>query len=164
MIVMGYPGIGKTTYAKEDKSFAIDLESSLFPDKEQYVDVAINLEAQGYIVFVSCHDEVCDLLIKKALPEVELAICYPSPELLLEWDVRLRKRVIFDPSEKNKAAYQRFGEHFLDDIYNFDKNEKFNQFTKIRLSSPKYRFITYRAYKYPYGNNVVRKLDVEHID
>lgn len=162
MIVMGYPGIGKSTYAKVDKSYAIDLESSLFPDKATYVDVALDLEAQGYIVFVSCHDEVRDLLRDKADQAVQLAICYPSLHLKSQWDRRLSDRLEKDPSDKNMRAYQRFKDHFEEDMRNINKSKKFERFTKLEIQDVHYRFYTLRAYKYPYGSECVRRLGLDY--
>ena len=64
MILMGYPGVGKSTFCKKTP-YAIDLESSLFHDIfELYVDVALDLSRQNKLVMVSCHNEVYGLLLK----------------------------------------------------------------------------------------------------
>lgn len=68
MIIVGYPCIGKSTYAVSHKYKAIDLESSNFIKDgswvESYCNVAIGLSEQGYDVFVSSHDDVRKQLLK----------------------------------------------------------------------------------------------------
>lgn len=69
MIIIGYPGIGKSTLAGKDHKF-IDLESSNFKIEDErsedwykvYCKVAEDLSRQGYIVFVSSH-----LAVREAL-------------------------------------------------------------------------------------------------
>ena len=66
MIIIGYPGVGKSTLAGRYKEY-IDLESSNWngPDNTKpdnwwwsYGKVAEDLSRQGYRVFVSCHPSV----------------------------------------------------------------------------------------------------------
>ena len=67
MIIVGYPGIGKTTIAKDDYRF-IDLDSgdTLIHGKhfrkkgweEAYCKVALLLSRQGYFVFVFSNESV----------------------------------------------------------------------------------------------------------
>lgn len=140
MIVMGYPGIGKSTYARKRGSHAIDLESSLFnKDFATYVDVALDLEKQGYIVFVSCHEEVRQALMDKASFLTELAVCYPDPSLEIEWEDRLLARIDKYHLDKDVRAYVRFTEHFIQDIQDIE-SPKFSSFRKLKLTKPKYKF------------------------
>ena len=59
MIIVGYPCIGKSTYAAGHPYRAIDLESSNFVKDDNWVksycNVAIDLSRQGHVVFVSSH-------------------------------------------------------------------------------------------------------------
>ena len=103
MIIIGYPGIGKTTLSGRGLGY-IDLESGCFNfggEKIEnwhkvYVKLAKYLSRQGYRVFVSSHDEVREAL--RSYDDVY--IIYPSLELKDEWVERLRKR--YDESEKEK--------------------------------------------------------------
>ena len=109
MIIIGYPGIGKSTLAVGDNKY-IDLESSLFNDEEgkkpkywhqTYCKIAEDLSKQGYIVFVSCHKEVQDYL---STSNELVALCYPSLELKNLWFGKLLSRYEQDSSDKNLAA------------------------------------------------------------
>jgi MoxR-like ATPase len=81
MIIIGYPGIGKTTLCKHWHKY-VDLDSSAFRyndgtrDKrwaEIYCKVAIDLHNQGYVVFLSSHYEVRDILKKTTFsPDVSV--------------------------------------------------------------------------------------------
>lgn len=120
MIIMGYPGVGKTTYAKESDERVIDLESSLFKgDFEQYIKVALELEKQGYIVFVSSHVEIGELL-KKAIkdnPNLKVGVCYPIRDLKDEWLKKLRLRYQESNLEKDKRAVNHCDEYYIADIW-----------------------------------------------
>lgn len=74
MIIIGFPGIGKSsvTHAYDgdiNTTGYIDLESSNFVKDEnwvkEYCDLAIDLELQGYNVFVSSHKKVREYLAEK---------------------------------------------------------------------------------------------------
>ena len=75
MIIIGFPGIGKSTVSKTNDKY-IDLESSCF-DKDanklwykDYCKTAIDLSNQGYVVFVSSHDKVRDYFISNKVERV----------------------------------------------------------------------------------------------
>lgn len=129
MIIMGYPGIGKTTLAQKSTKRVIDLESSLFKKNyTQYVQVAYSLHKQGYCVFVSTHIEVGEELkkLKKEDPELSVGVVYPKRELKDLWIQKLKQRAetslkdkIMPISEidKNLRAYQHCSENFISDIW-----------------------------------------------
>ena len=85
MIVIGYPGIGKSTLANRGHRY-IDLESNCFYiDGERdsrwfvpYCNIAEDLSRHGYIVFVSSHESVREHL-RGSSENVVLA--YPSIDL-----------------------------------------------------------------------------------
>lgn len=116
MIIIGYPGVGKS-YAAEQIPNVIDLESSIFKhlDKENaneftvylnsngtaaahwnaklYVDLAVSLSNQGKIVCVSSHQAVIDELLERRMKyEGEIAVCYPSLSMRDDWVDQLYSR------------------------------------------------------------------------
>ena len=109
MIIIGYPGVGKTSLAGRYNQY-IDLESSNWnsPDNTKpdiwwwsYGKVAEDLSRQGYRVFVSCHPSV-----QKYFEESNeyVMVLYPSIELKEEWIKRVSDRYKRDNSMKNLAA------------------------------------------------------------
>ena len=109
MIIIGYPGVGKTSLAGRYNQY-IDLESSNWnnPDNTKpdywwwsYGKVAEDLSRQGYRVFVSCHPSV-----QKYFEESNeyVMVLYPSLELKEEWIKRVADRYDRDRSMKNLAA------------------------------------------------------------
>lgn len=116
MIIMGYPGIGKSTVAKTDYRF-IDLDSSTFKDipnwAKYYTTVAEGLSHQGYYVFVSTHAEVRNRLYGS---KEKVALCYPDGSIKEEWIEKLRKRYEKDRSKKNALALKHVEEHFDEDF------------------------------------------------
>lgn len=149
MIIIGYPGVGKSTLAKKydktdiansrtySESFIkrlprgiIDLESSLFKrtvdDRywaPSYCRVATQLSDLGYVVFVSAHSDVQEEL-RKYIGDV--VIIHPSIELKQEWLGRLRKRYIESWTEDEKAnnlrAYERACDCYEKDIAGLKSN------------------------------------------
>lgn len=120
MIIIGYPGIGKSTLAGRDYKY-IDLESSNFKingEKSEdwykvYCKIAEDLSRQGYIVFVSCHSVVREALKSS---EENVAVAYPVGTLEKRWVTKLRDRYEKTNSEKDRMAYERARDHFIEDI------------------------------------------------
>lgn len=127
MIITGYQGIGKSALAsKNDK--IIDLESSSFwkYDEETrqkvryddwyvyYCQVAQHLSAQGYTVFVSCHQEVRDWLSKHN--EEKFCAIFPSKDIKEDWLHRLEERYNNSKSEKDLRAWEHAKNSFDNDI------------------------------------------------
>ena len=125
LIIIGYPGIGKTSRAGKDN--CIDLEISCFGDPEDtnardflsYCDTAINLALQGYTVFISSHKQVRDYLHHiravgyKLIP---IVIICPPIDLKYEWFDKLEKRYKKTGLEKDLRALRHVYEHYADDI------------------------------------------------
>lgn len=127
MIIIGYPGIGKSTLAVGNNKY-IDLESSLFNDNEgkkpkywyqTYCKIAEDLSTQGYIVFVSCHREVQDYL---AASNEIVALCYPALELKNQWFQKLLNRYMLYTSDKNLAALTTSLKYYNTHITALDKS------------------------------------------
>ena len=131
MIIVGYPGIGKTSVCGHNN--IIDLESYIFHNsansingnrywEEKYCDVAMDLSNQGFTVCVSCHDEVRSYLENHQDKCIDpIVIVAPDSSLKEEWIHRLERRYFEsrhdDPTphwiiNKNYAAYQHVKECF----------------------------------------------------
>jgi len=107
MIIIGYPGIGKSSKCGANMK-RIDLESTFFHEKNdrdwarRYVQVALDLCSQGYDVFVSSHLEVVGeardqrwvtIHDNKFIPRNKsVVVVTPSPELEAEWIKKLEER------------------------------------------------------------------------
>lgn len=134
MIIVGYPCIGKSTYANSHAYSVIDLESSDFIKDgswvESYCNVAIDLSKHGYDVFVSSHDAVRKQLLKSGY-EFVFAI-YPSLEIKDEWIERLHNRYLNTELEKDYRAWQRAASYYDEDVTAFKKDAKhFHRFYEI---------------------------------
>lgn len=117
MIIVGYPGIGKSTLAHIVYE-VIDLESSLFRNLpgnwyEFYVSLTEHLSEQGKTVFVSSHGDVVNELIGS---NEKVFLVYPSLDIEKDWIHKIGERLLEDPSMKNFRAYQRVKDMFEDDI------------------------------------------------
>lgn len=139
MIIIGYPGVGKSEAAKQFPVAVIDLESSECVDEYKhsndcvitlsggsnyptdvknrnfnaYCKIAEYLSKNNKIVLVSSHKEVQDYFCKSKEP---VYACYPEKEIKKEWVQFLRNRYVNDDSDKNYNAYMRAANHFEDDI------------------------------------------------
>lgn len=121
MIIIGYPGIGKSTVAKDDYRF-IDLDSTTKSTRGGvhikrwevlYAKFAEYLSEQGYFVFVSSHPEVIEALTGST----ELVyICYPDHDLRDSWIKRLADRYGETGTSKDYRAFKRASDHYYDDI------------------------------------------------
>ena len=140
MIYVGYPCIGKSSIAGQDRF--IDLESSLFNDgsehwEDKYVAVAKDLDEQGYDVFVSSHIEVRLALKEKGYTFICI---FPDSKLYDYWFTRTAERYKDRPSDKNLAALVRVTKYFYSDIESLDGEEnciviKNNEYDLEKLKS-----------------------------
>ena len=123
MIIIGYPGIGKTTLADWNNDY-IDVDSSKFifdgvrPSNWEYhyVKMAEDLSDQGYNVFVSSHEGVRKNIEFHVGAETPVLVVCPSLELKEQWVERLKHRWQEDLSHKNYMALKRAEEHYDEDI------------------------------------------------
>ena len=138
MIIVGYPCVGKSTYANSHGYgvgySVIDLESSNFIKDgswiESYCNVAIDLSKHGYDVFVSSHDAVRKQLLKNDYKFI-FAI-YPSLEIKDEWIERLHSRYLNTKLEKDYCAWQRAASYYDEDVTAFKEDAKhFHGFYEI---------------------------------
>lgn len=121
MIIIGYPGIGKSSISNSDTR-CIDLESSNFfvndkrPDDwyKYYVQIAQHLSAQGYTVFVSSHKVVRDEL--KATNAEDVAVCFPNTNLKEQWLERLYDRYKRTRLDKDLRAAMNVEQNYLSNI------------------------------------------------
>lgn len=108
LIIVGFPGIGKSTLAKNIDN-VIDLESSWFPKVEgwanTYCTVANELCAEGFIVCVSSHAEVRKALVEQyAQYQNLIVLIYPSVCLYDDWIIKLEDRYNNTGLEKDARA------------------------------------------------------------
>lgn len=74
MIICGYAGIGKSYLAKNIPG-VIDLESTPFEkDWDRYAKCAIHYHKQGYLVLVSCHKELREILCNLIPSDIRITI------------------------------------------------------------------------------------------
>ena len=138
LIVIGYPGIGKTTVANADKPYSkiIDLESSVFTienDKIEnwyipYCKMAVDIASQGYIVLVSSHAKVQHELGFYNPDRNDITIVSISPTVFIkdEWINRLRDRYLNDKTPKNERAWKQAEKFYIDDIHALSTNPDFS--------------------------------------
>lgn len=116
MIIIGYPGIGKTSLAGRNN--CIDLESGNFwhndkrPDNwvVYYCNIAEDLSKQGYVVFVSSHEAVRTRLQKYSNEKI---ICiYPALSLKNEWINKLHIRWQITKTTKDFKAYDNVNQYY----------------------------------------------------
>lgn len=141
MIITGYPGIGKSTLAKNNNKI-IDLESKNFWNYEEihgertdiksrhndwfvyYGQIAIDLSKQGYTVFVSSHPQVREWLCKHTIFKSDISgekfyAVFPSLTLKNDWIARLETRYNESTSDKDKRALDHAKECYDSDIKQF---------------------------------------------
>jgi len=110
MIIVGYPGIGKTSAADFNEN-CIDLDSTSFeidgcyPANWEtiYINIAKSLSDQRYIVFVNSSECVRKELIRRNIEDV--AVCVPSLHLESEWTKKLLDRYNKSKKEEDFRAY-----------------------------------------------------------
>lgn len=140
MIIVGYPGIGKSTLAKNSNKY-IDLESGNFwiDGKRQddwykiYCKIAAHLSSQGYTVFVSSHYSVRKELRQYSRTE-EIKCCFPDISLKNEWIKKLEDRYNNSKLEKDYKAWQQ-----VEQLYTIDISDmSINSFESILIKSMNY--------------------------
>lgn len=130
MIIIGYPGIGKSSLSTSATGY-IDLDSSNFwrwedgnrvRDKNWYIaycNIAVYLSKQGHKVFV-CADED----VQKKLKEMsgskdfkeEIIYCVPALELKDKWVEKLENRYNESHSIEDLAALNHVGTSYEKDL------------------------------------------------
>ena len=123
-IVIGFPGIGKSTLARNDLKY-IDLESGAFwvdgkrPMKWwiPYVNTAINIAEQDHVVFISSHQQVRDYISSIPLPfGIKVVACYPALSLQSVWIDKLYARYKQTDLSKDYKAWQNIKTHYVSNI------------------------------------------------
>ena len=158
MIIIGFPGIGKSTLAYNNDKF-VDLESSYFktPDVRnedwviEYCKLAEFLSKNGSILFISSHKVVRDYIAKMRTNEL-VACVFPSKRLREQWVKKLEERYMNSGLDKDYRAFIRARDYYDDDIrelysdgipykwvitdINYDLEEEIEKFIdRIRYSS-----------------------------
>ena len=149
LIISGFQGIGKSTYARTHLK-CVDLESSNF-DKtnknwyKDYCKTALDLMSQGYTVFVSSHKVVRDYLLRETPYYIMVAPTLEQKEMFIN---RVKARYHEDPNPKNYRAYK--AAEFDYDSYIVEiKNDKYLPVYWLREDEP---FLT---------DDVIRNIKIE---
>ena len=146
-IVFGYPGIGKSTLARNCKDF-IDLESSVFKiDGERdpnwfkvYINMALHIADQNRIVLMSTHPWTRDYLYDKYEEDIGLKndipamIVYPDISLKEDWIYKCSSRYEEDPSPKNLTALKKVENDFEKDIIGLESDNRFMHLVLKKIS------------------------------
>lgn len=140
MIIIGFPGIGKSSVTRAyegdtNTTGYIDLESSNFVKDgnwvKEYCGLAIDLDLQGYNVFVSSHKNVREYLAEKQDMFPDIVEVFPSKELCDMWCQRLSRRYQDSPTEKNIRAFDYVRQNFDDAV---DEMEHDAIIHKVRIT------------------------------
>lgn len=125
MIIIGFPGIGKSSVTRAydgdtNTTGYIDLESSNFVKDDNWVKeyccLALDLDLQGYNVFVSSHKKVREYLVEKQDVFPDIMEVFPSKELRTEWLSRLESRYMKCKTAKNERALSYMRNNFDDAV------------------------------------------------
>lgn len=119
LIIIGYPGIGKSSLAKKIGN-CVDLESSYFDDFKRYCTLAMDIADQGNIVFVSSHKRVCEYFNTVPLLEnvARAVIICPRTTMKDEWIKKLEERYENSGLEKDYRALEFVRYNFESSIVN----------------------------------------------
>lgn len=140
MIIIGFPGIGKSSVTRAydgdtNTTGYIDLESSNFVKDdnwvEEYCDLATDLDLQGYNVFVSSHKAVREYLAERQGVYPDIVEVFPSKEIRTEWLNRLKSRYMKCKTAKNERALSYMRNNFDDAV---DEMEHDAIIHKIRIN------------------------------
>ena len=121
MIIIGFPGIGKSSVTRAydgdtNTTGYIDLESSNFVKDDnwakEYCSLAIDLDLQGYNVFVSSHKAIREYLAEKQDIFPDIMEVFPSKEMCTEWLNRLELRYMKCKTAKNERALNYMRNNF----------------------------------------------------
>ena len=140
MIIIGFPGIGKSSVTRAyngdtNTTGYIDLESSNFVKDDnwvkEYCNLAIDLDLQGYKVFVSSHKKVREYLAEKQDIFPDIMEVFPSKEMRTEWLNRLESRYMKCKTDKNERAFNYMRNNFDDAV---DEMEHDAIIHKVRIT------------------------------
>ena len=131
MIIIGYPGIGKSSIS--EKNNVVDLESSYFHKMgdntewaKSYCDVALDISRQGHVVCISSHPEVvCEIEEKYDKNKDKVYIIFPDMKLKDDWIKKLENRYFKSKNdnessliiEKNYRAWNHVAGHYIEDNF-----------------------------------------------
>ena len=130
MIILGYPGIGKSTICRDNQKY-IDLESSNFydeygnrPDKwwVYYCKTAIDLHRQGYTVFMSIHDEVREYF-EHDIFSYNVVMVYPDRNLKDAWIKKLEERYLNSGDIGDRKAWEKTRDKFEVNLESIEKSD-----------------------------------------
>lgn len=125
IIIIGYPGIGKSSCGGKDNCIDLRSEDFYIHGKRNdnwytaYCQTAISLAEQGYTVFVSSHEGVQDFLCYSEQPrlrKIKVFVLCPRRIMKDEWIERLRERYFRTKLDKDYRALKHVEENYEEDI------------------------------------------------
>ena len=137
-IIIGYPGVGKSSVCGTANDI-IDLESTFFHNEgesgweDRYVDVAIDLARQGFIVCISSHETVIKNLKdkwNKLMPPVVMVFPDHNDEMFTKWLKRLETRYYESRNnddiphwviDKNYRAWKHVERNYREEVCNLKR-------------------------------------------
>ena len=137
MIFCGYQGVGKSSICNRENGY-IDFESSNFFVNEMrpnmwvdiYINQAVDLNNQGYDVFLSTHKELRNRLNEL---NIDFIVITPCIDLKEQWIERLTKRYKYNPSIKNMKALNN-----AETCYEENVNDLCSESKVIMITNPEY--------------------------
>ena len=146
VVVIGYPGVGKSTLSAQDKTF-VDLESSDFVIGTEkiknweilYSNLAMSIASRNRVVFVSSHKVVRDhLLSLPKFDDIDIMAVVPSVDLKDGWIQKLEDRFKESWLEKDYCAYLRSRDYYEEDIQNLKADFAEKSLPVVELTSLEY--------------------------
>ena len=137
MIFCGYQGVGKSSICNRKNGY-IDFESSNFFVNEMrpnmwvdiYINQAVDLNNQGYDVFLSTHKALRNRLNEL---NIDFTVITPCIDLKEQWIERLTKRYKYNPSIKNMKALNN-----AEACYEENVNDLCSESKVIMITNPEY--------------------------
>lgn len=122
-IILGYPGIGKSSIGGKDGIIDLEVSNFRFFDggpkingwEKAYINFAVDIAKQGYIVLMGTHESTVNhFSMSQNFP---VGIICPSAKLRDQWVDRLRKRCVKTGLYKDERAFDKAIESFDRDIW-----------------------------------------------
>ena len=149
LVIISYPGIGKTSFAGKDNCIVLESGHFWVGDRKDedwaivYAKLALDLASQGYTVFVNSQKEVREAFKTLQIPENvgKIVIFCPDHRYKNEWIEKVENR--FKTSRRNKdyKSWQRVLNHFDEDIFDLINDNDFPVYQPAYLDYDLWNYI-----------------------